>query len=256
MPKVLAFDIGIKNLAFCILENQRVLSLHNVNLLDPVEPIICGQCKSKASYRVGEGVHCKRHVPKTHTIIPELSKKIPSNKAMKELIKTHNCEAKGATNEKCIEALATRFALPVTQPKSANASHVSLEIIHDALRTFAQESWTLFEGCTHVLLENQPAFKNPHMKSVQVLLFAVLREQFLKHGQTPSYHFIHAKKKIQDAPAGDAGYTERKHKSEERVYQLFESGSIINPVLYEKWKNASKKSDMADAICMAVDFPR
>ena len=39
MPKVLAFDIGIKNLAFCILENQRVLSLHNVNLLDPVEPI-------------------------------------------------------------------------------------------------------------------------------------------------------------------------------------------------------------------------
>ena len=123
--KVLAFDIGIKNLAFCILENQHVLSLHNVNLLDPVEPIFCGQCKAKASYRVGESVHCKRHVPKTHTIIPELSKKIPSNKVMKELIKTHNCEAKGSTNEKCIEALAARFALPVTQPKSANASNVS-----------------------------------------------------------------------------------------------------------------------------------
>ena len=163
MPKTLAFDIGIKNLAFCILENKSVLSLQNVNLLDPVEPIICSQCKSKASYRVGEGVHCKRHVPKTHTIIPELAKKIPSNKAMKELIKTHNCEAKGSTNEKCIEALATRFALPVTQPKSANASHVSLEIIHDALRAFASEQWPTFSGCTHVLLENQPAFKNPHM---------------------------------------------------------------------------------------------
>jgi hypothetical protein len=131
---------------------------------------------------------------------------------------------------------------------------VSLEIIHDALRVFVRESWPLFEGCTHVLLENQPAFKNPHMKSVQVLLFAVLREAFLTHQQTPSYHFIHAKKKVQDAQAGDAGYAERKNKSEERVKQLFESGSVVNPILYEKWKKASKKSDMADAVCMAVDF--
>ena len=33
---------------------------------------------------------------------------------------------------------------------------------------------------------------------------------------------IHAKKKVGDAPKGDAGYAERKHKSEERVRQMFE----------------------------------
>ena len=257
MSKVLAFDIGIKNLAFCILEGINVIALENVNLLPPVETVPCTTCTLRASYRVHDNVYCKRHIPKTHTILPELSKKkVPVHSVLKELVKTHECDTGGKTKEKCLEALSKKFAFSFEQPKQANASHVSLEIIHDALRTFAQESWTLFEGCTHVLLENQPAFKNPHMKSVQVLLFAVLREQFLQHGQTPSYHFIHAKKKIQDAPAGDAGYTERKHKSEERVYQLFESGSVTNPVLYEKWKNASKKSDMADAICMAVDFPR
>lgn len=92
------------------------------------------------------------------------------------------------------------------------------------------------------------------MKSVQVLLFATLREQFLQHTQTPSYHFVHAKKKVQDAQTGDAGYAERKNKSEARVKQLFESGSVVNPVLYEKWSAATKKSDMADAVCMAVDF--
>jgi hypothetical protein len=252
--KVLAFDIGIKNLAFCILENQHVLGLQNVNLLDPVEPIICGQCKAKASYRVGEAVYCKRHVPKTHTIIPELAKKIPSNKVMKELIKTHNCEAKGSTNEKCIEALATRFALPVTQPKSANASHVSLEIIHDALRAFVSDQWPHFSGCTHVLLENQPAFKNPHMKSVQVLLFAVLREAFLTHGETPKYHFVHAKKKVANAPKGDAGYAERKNQSEARLIELFDSGQIQGAEWYTAWKAAKKKSDMADALCMTVDL--
>jgi hypothetical protein len=202
-------------------------------------------------------VYCKRHIPKTHTILPELAKKkLPVHAILKELVKTHCEAADGKTKEKCLDALSKKFAFVFEQPKQANASHVSLEIIHDALRAFVSASWPEFSGCTHVLLENQPAFKNPHMKSVQVLLFATLREQFLKNGQTPSYHFVHAKKKVKDAPAGDAGYAERKHKSEDRVIQLFESGSVTNPVLYEKWKNASKKSDMADAICMAVDFPR
>jgi len=256
MSKVLAFDIGIKNLAFCILEGKQVRGLENINLLSPVEPVVCSLCKLRASYRVNDHVYCKRHIPKTHTILPELSKKkLPVHNILKELVKTHQCETDGKTKEKCLEALSKKFAFVFEQPKQANASHVSLEIIHDALRAFVSASWPQFTGCTHVLLENQPAFKNPHMKSVQVLLFATLREQFLQHGETPKYHFIHAKKKVQDAEAGDAGYAERKSKSEERVKQLFESGTVINPLLYEKWKKATKKSDMADAVCMAVDFP-
>lgn len=255
LHKVLAFDIGIKNLAFCVLEGTHVHALENINLLPPVEPVACSSCKLRASYRVNEKVYCKRHIPKTHTILPELAKKkLPLHATLKELVKTH-CEAvDGKTKEKCVDALSKKFAFAFEQPKQANASHVSLEMIHDALRVFAQESWSVFDGCTHVLLENQPAFKNPHMKSVQVLLFATLREQFLQHGQMPKYHFVHAKKKVQDAQAGDAGYAERKNKSEDRVRQSFESGSVVNPVLYEKWKNATKKSDMADAVCMAIDF--
>jgi len=252
--KVLAFDIGIKNLAFCVLEDKHVLALENINLLKPVDPIMCSKCKLKASFLASNTFICKRHVPKTHTFLPQLStKKRPSNKILKELVKEHDCEQLGWTNEKCIESLSKKFAISIQQPKQANASHISLEILHDALRTFSEMSWNVFSGCTHVLLENQPAFKNPHMKSVQVLLFATLREQFLKHGQTPSYHFVHAKKKVQDAPAGDAGYAERKQKSETRLIELFDSGAITNSELYEKWKAATKKSDMADALCMAVD---
>jgi hypothetical protein len=255
--KVLAFDIGIKNLAFCILEGQQVLALDNINLLPPVEPILCASCKLRASFCIGETVYCKRHIPKTHAILPELAKKkLPVHHVLKELAKKHDCETDGKTKDKCIAALSTKFVFPFEQPKQTNASHVSLEIIHNALRQFVSSKWADFTGCTHVLLENQPAFKNPHMKSVQVLLFATLREQFLINQQHPSYHFIHAKKKVTDAPAGDAGYAERKNKSEERVTQLFESGTVVNAMLYEKWKKTTKKSDMADAVCMAVDFIR
>jgi hypothetical protein len=254
--KVIAFDIGIKNLAFCILENDtNVLALENCNILEPVEQINCSKCTIKASYKAGEDVFCKRHIPKTYTTIPELdSKKLPTNKILKELIKTHNCENLGSSNDKCLESLAKKFTFHFEQPKQTNASKVSLEEIHDSLRKFVQEKWTIFSNCTHVLLENQPAFKNPHMKSVQVLLFATLREKFLQNNQTPEYHLVHAKKKVSDAKKGDEGYAERKNKSEERLKTLFDKGEVKNDKIYEDWKKAKKKSDMADALCMCVDF--
>ena len=233
-------------------------ALENVNLLPEVESVPCSSCKLRASFRVesdnGSAVYCKRHVPKTHTILKELSgKKLPTHAIVKELVKTHGLTVQGPTKEKGLEALATKFAFRFEQPKQVNASHVSLELIHDALRAFVSRNGNLFAGCTHVLLENQPAFKNPHMKSVQVLLFATIREQFLQRSETPSYHFVHAKKKVQGAQKGDAGYAERKNKSEERLVQLFESGEVVGVEWYEKWKQAPKKSDMADALCMAVD---
>jgi molybdopterin converting factor small subunit len=254
--KVLAFDIGIKNLAFCILENNKtVLALENCNILEPVEQVKCFMCKSKASYKVSEKVFCKRHIPGTHTILPELdSKKLPLVATLRDLVKAHKCESKGPSKEQCMEALSTKFALQFEQPKQANASKISLEEIHDSLRKFVKDKWELFSGCTHVLLENQPVLKNPHMKSVQVLLFATLREKFLTNDQTPEYHLVHAKKKVKDAQKGDEGYSERKNKSEERLKTLFDEGTIQNNKIYEEWKKAKKKSDMADALCMCVDF--
>jgi len=252
--RILAFDIGIKNLAFCILEEKHVIALENCNILEPVEPVLCTQCKLRAVVSVENTVYCKRHMPKTHKILPELmGKKLPPNKVLKELVKTHECENRGANNAECLASLSTKFAMKYEQPKQENASKISLEVIHDALRAFADNNWNLFSGCTHVLLENQPAFKNPHMKSVQVLLFAVLRDIFLGHGQTPQYHFIHAKKKV-TAQKGDAGYTQRKTGAEERLKSLFDEGAVHNSDIYEAWKKSSKKSDMADALCMSVDY--
>lgn len=254
--KVIAFDIGIKNLAYCVLENDKtVLALENCNILDPVEEVKCASCLIKASYKAGDQVFCKRHIPKTHTIIPELDqKKLPSNKVLKELVKKHECESLGTSNDKCIESLAKKFTLHFEQPKQQSAAKVTLEEIHDALRKFTEEHWHIFSGCTHILLENQPAFKNPHMKSVQVLLFATLREKFLANSQTPQYHLVHAKKKSAGVKKGDEGYAERKNRSEERLKELFDKGKVVAAQIYADWQKAKKKSDMADALCMCVDF--
>ena len=251
--KVLAFDIGIKNLAFCILERnaeEKVIALENCNILPPVEQIKCSKCKSNASYKVRE-VFCKKHIPKTHTVLKELTLKTPV-KTLKELVKTHEC-TNANKKEDLFESLSKKFALPFEQPKQANASKLSLEIIHDALIKFVDEKWPLFSNATHVLLENQPAYKNPHMKSVQVLLFATLRARYLKMGRTPEYHLVHAKKKSAGCKEGDEGYKDRKNVAEDRLIEFFKTEKGTDPI-YTEWTKAKKRSDMADALCMCIDF--
>ena len=266
MKRVLAFDIGIKNLAFAVVDHlqedqeirSEICALQQVNLLPPVTEVKCSICALKASYTVLVP-YCKRHIPKTHTVLKELTKKLPTLATLKELAQTHNCVPITPGKQGIIDALATKFAFPYTQPKQANASHVSLEIIHDGLRTMVRANWDLFVTCSHVLLENQPAFTNPHMKSVQILLYATLREAYLQaHAQEQSHAYpqirlVHAKKKVTTAPKGDAGYAMRKRGSEERFTTLFESGALKGTTFYEAWKRAPKKADMADALCMCMD---
>jgi hypothetical protein len=259
--KVLAFDIGIKNLAFGILKNKtEVLALENCNILEPVEKTKCFMCKQNASYSVGGNFFCKRHIPGTHEYLEELDgKKLPLVKTLKELVEKHTCEDLGKTKDKLLESLSKKFAMPYKQEKQENANKLSLESIHDALRKFVQEKWKIFEGCTDILLENQPVLKNPHMKSVQVLLFATLREMYFQNQKTgspiPRFHLVHAKKKVQGVTKGDDGYKERKEKSEERINKLLKNKSVtISKDIEENWTKSKKKSDMADALNMCLDF--
>lgn len=258
--KVLAFDIGIKNLAFCLIEGSRVMRLENVNILQSVEKTKCIICSLCASFTAGSQHYCKRHIPKSYVVIS----KSPTAIELKSIAKTQGIDIKiHKTKAAILNALSITHAFPYTQPKQPKASTQSLEQLHDALRTFITLYWTDFSQATHVLLENQPAFKNPHMKSVQVLLFTALRERFIQQTldqipitAPPKFHLVHAKKKVKDAESGDAGYAERKSKSEQRAQTLFDELTLTttDPTILTSWNNAKKKSDMADAVCMSYDF--
>lgn len=250
MAKVIAFDIGIKNLAYCILENTHIHRLENCNILEPVTKTSCTLCKCDASFMANSIPYCKRHIPKTYKIVNTH----PNLGELKELAKLQGIDIKKKLKNDIILALSSTHAFRFIQPKQPKASSQSLESLHDALHKFVHDRWASFSTCTEVLLENQPAFKNPHMKSVQVLLFTTLRERFIADGVVPPFHLVHAKKKVKDVEAGDAGYAERKSKSEQRVYDLFEKNTVGPETVFEEWNKAKKKSDMADAICMCYDF--
>jgi hypothetical protein len=118
------------------------------------------------------------------------------------------------------------------------------------MRKFITDHGVLFKKATHILLENQPVLKNPTMKSVQILLFATLRD--LLQPNPPQLLLVHASKKVQGTKSGDAGYKERKQGSEDRVRNTYTKLADS-----QKWKEFfeghGKKNDLADAFSMCLD---
>jgi len=267
---ILAFDIGIKNLAFCILEpaKKNVVALRNCSLIPSVEKIPCSLCPAAASlYSLDisgnsqQQLYCRRHAPRGRKV---LSLKEQTLKPLREAVR-----ATGQKPANKISALLMQLAqthlFTYTQPRQTSANTLSLVNLHNAIRAFISEHWTLFRACTTVLLENQPVLKNAHMKSVQVILFTALRERFLQEfpaataattASPPPFHLVHAKKKSEDAvaPAGDEGYKQRKSASETRTRSAFETGGYGPLTLFQQWSETTRRSDMADAFCMCLDF--
>jgi hypothetical protein len=263
--KVLAFDIGIRNLAWCLMESgdkPAILGWQNYDLLTgsgeairpPNAKVTCCKCSVGAAFtNPVAGPTCLRHCPSTHPPLKDLSggavyKRIPDLKTLRALEPT----VRSATKAKLLAALSAKHSLPIQKVKVTKAVDTELTILHDAIRTFVLSHAESFRKATHILLENQPVLKNPTMKSVQILLFATLRD--ILQPEPPALKLVHAGKKVQGLEAGDSGYKSRKDASEAKVQQLLVAEKVCES---SKWlgvfKAHAKKSDLADAFCMCWD---
>jgi hypothetical protein len=266
--RIIAFDIGIKNLAWCCLTKQEntfhILGWDNYNLLSESSNLSvstkkkCNNCSAKAVYETEVGAVCSRHCPATKPALRDVSgallKKVPKVAECKAILQGLPVPLKKlpVKKEDVEKELAKVFSLPLSIQKVSKAPDAGLTEIHTSIQKLVQANTILWSGASVILLENQPAFKNPTMKSVQILLFATLRD--LLQQPPPLLKLVHAGKKVQGAEKGDAGYKDRKAGSEARVEAFLRDSTLAES---DKWKNvwtkAVKKSDLADALCMCID---
>lgn len=286
--RILAFDIGIKNLAWCLMEREcadlsgnilpdKIIGLANVDIMESAnfnkeneeDKKIClkPDCKTTPSFQIAErGFCCRRHLPKDFKFLTNpdgknVATKVPNVSYLKKLLtmdEAKEAKKKGGKRDSILEIIGRRFAIPLSRKKVKNANKVGPEDLHTFVRLFCLANIKLFETADVVLLENQPVFKNPHMKTVQILLFATLRNIMLDKKYNIPFYFVHAGKKTENSTQtikkGDAGYVARKAATECRVDKLFCEGKILGHEFIEFWRAAKKKSDMADVVCMCCDF--
>jgi hypothetical protein len=157
------------------------------------------------------------------------------------------------TKVSMIAFLETRYCFP--KPPAPSVGRVDLEQLHDGIRRVIERNKVLFGSCWEILLENQPVYKNPVMKSVQMMVFATLRD--VLQPAPPKLRLVHAGRKTVGATKGDEGYAERKGSSESRVADRLRSGSLRRGCADTRgptwFSEQAKKSDLADCCCMCLD---
>jgi hypothetical protein len=269
---VLAFDIGIRNLAFCVMEKQtdssgvNVLGWDNYDLLAgqsaataSESALNCASCSSKATYETRGGNYCVRHCPLDRPAFRDLSgnlvKRLPPAKGLQEILKAKGVAKIPKSKGDLLKKISEIYALPILKQKKKKAIDTELTVLHDGIRRFVTQNKDLFGKCKTILLENQPVLKNPTMKSVQILLFATLRDLLQPDlsKAPPQLKLVHAKMKV-EGKKGDEGYAERKAGSEKRVADFLQSGKVARG---QVWRNHlasyTKKNDLTDAFCMCLD---
>jgi hypothetical protein len=260
-PCICSFDIGIKNLAFCVMAGSEIRAWENVNIMAvdeaDVAPTNCETvgCKTKAKWLDAGRRSCKRHLG-----LPALASgakvctKIPTVRDLKALL-----GSTAAKRDTLVAEAGKRFALPIEATKKKSVLHESLSVLHDGIRRLIDGRFETFRECGTFLLENQPVLKNPTMKSVQILLFATIRDCFLGRGlPAPTMRLVHASRKtagfVDDGGLepvhGDAGYASRKAGGEARAIDFCRTRA---PAWLATITGAKKKSDLADALCMCLD---
>lgn len=264
---VLAFDIGIRNLAWCVMENStdssgvNVLGWDNYDLLAGQSALTTGQsaahccsCSSKATYETRGQNYCVRHCPLDRPAFRDLSgnlfKRLPPAKQLRDILTAKGVARAPKSKGDLLKKLSELYSLPILKEKKKKAVDTELTVLHDGIRRFILQNKELFGKCKTILLENQPVLKNPTMKSVQILLFATLRDLLQP---PPQLRLVHAKMKVA-AKSGDEGYKDRKSGSEKRVNDFLASGKVSRG---QHWRqhlaSYTKKNDLTDSFCMCLD---
>jgi hypothetical protein len=191
--KLLSFDVGIKNLAYCLFEitdgakTFQIIDWNTVSLLnDPVPIIKCGfigktpkkrnkQCNKNAIYKYNASCYCKTHIPK-NLLLP--IKNI--NKYKKEELQEIINHRGDITRTELIKRIQNIMLTTVKKSTIKVGSNDTCLI--DIGRKISAILGPLFDSheLDHVIIENQISTIATRMKSIQCMLsqFFIIKHPF------------------------------------------------------------------------------
>lgn len=273
------FDMGIRNLAFCVLEHKEdgkkaVIAWDNVDLLEggasSQTALGCAGCNAKAKWIwTAEGTPsgirwcqgCATGVRRKKTAVLKPAQSVlpckPEAKPLKAL--AVSLGVAGAKTLNKADLLVWAKSVYLMPWKAEKAMSASLDTLRKAIALWLNSVLPTMARCAVIRIENQPVMTNPTMKSVQMILYTLLAYRLeTEHGWTGTIDFVHAgvksKKVATTDISGAAGkYKARKDAAEVDVaYQL---GLIGDASWITFFEGRTKKSDLADAFLMAFRSP-
>ena len=275
---IVSFDIGIKNLAYCVFrtgpEGLSIVGwgIANLALQDAVEKPQCncakarasGPCGKTASYTYGEDQRfCKTHAKSSGKLIPTKELSAAAFKKMKIEELTTLCTKSGivigATDKKpdilakVVAHFAARTLVPVVVAKSKNANQIHLVEIGKRIKAQFDEVFSRYTP-THVILENQISPIAGRMNTIQgmVAQYFIMRDT----DDRLKIDFISSAGKLKGfTDKAQETNTYKDHKRDGIAFcQQFMAANPLLASFRQIIEAATKKDDLADCFLQGVYY--
>ena len=264
--KILSIDVGIKNLAFCLLEYKSDIVIHKWNSINICEDEkkICKELKKKdktpclknAKYHKNGKFFCKIHAKNSKFFIPtivtkvlskNINKKRISNKLLNQYMSTYlpevNIKSKEEKIEKLKEYLENTYLENV---KRININELNMIDCGIFLKKRLDEHFKT-EKIDLILIENQIGPLALRMKMLQ----GMITQHFIEN-KLPNIKFVNASNKLKGlTEKKKLTYAERKKFGIEITRKIINEKNLLNDwvEIFDKHK---KKDDLADSFLQAL----
>jgi len=273
--KILSIDVGIKNLAFCLLETSSeknsVLKWDTINLTQQIntEAKCCEvekkkQCNKPAKFTKNSKYYCLKHSKKQDFLIPtsQLKPAFLSKQKICELIKIADdykisytkpfkkTEMLSLINEyihnKCFEPIET-----------ANASKIDLVTIgRNIQHNFDLILADYLLSIDKVIIENQISPIANRMKTIQ----GMIAQYFIMKNNDSKIDFVNASNKLKNISENEKDNKNEKNEklkySERKKLGIQQSLDFLSQPNYQDWtdffKKHAKKDDLADSFLQGL----
>ena len=161
----IGWDIGIKNLSYCILTNDfKITDWGIIDLMDTEEYLCCFKMKNgnicnnnaKKIDKINKNLYCNMH-SKTRNNLIDIKFCFLCNKKAKKKDKENNFY--------CLKHSKNKTDLYLVEPPKKNINFLGTKLIEKL-----DQNPNLL-NVTNIVIENQPALKNPTMKTIQIILY-------------------------------------------------------------------------------------
>ena len=280
----LGWDVGIKNLAFCLLENKNkqlhIVDWGIINLLVHKPPKIYCNClkkdgkicgKAASFYSLDSRQFCNTHIKKWKKNCESLptKEKEETEQQMNKWSDKWCC-----SHSKCIK-IATRYCVKDNRyfcTKHRNITDTLKDVINQSsatrmpLLTLGKILYDKLDKYPQLLqaqwicIENQPVLKNPTMKSIQIMLYSYfIMKNHEKKLKLQDMVLMSAKNKLKvyknqwgEVPTKILGIKDKYRRNKQTAIE--HTRLLIENEHEEEWNEFytkhDKKDDLADAYLM------
>lgn len=271
--RIISFDVGIKNMAYCIFDiSLSIIDWNVINLMDQTnKKITCNcilkksdtVCGKSAKYYKNEETFCEKHAKISKYKIPDREHNIKKMK-LNELINYCNSHfitmkenSKNTINKNVlideINNYNNKHVLEIIKKiKEKKASDIDLISIGRNIRTYLNKIPEI-DKITHVIIENQISPIANRMKTIQ----GMLAQYYIMSG-SPNIHieFVSSLNKLKGydniIENNEAPNTYKQHKKDSVIIC---NHFLENNENLKKWKplmDTTKKDDLADCFLQCI----